>query len=718
MLVQKAATQPLAQRVMSRIKYALKSQYEPLLLNVPVILSNSEVNTYWLTGTQALPSLTERSIFSKDNWNLTNAQKELLLWHCRWSHCDLQRCRMILSKPQQPMDSSTSGEILPQMVKSIFDGVTTCPAFRCEACQFAKQRRRSPQTERISHRDDREGALSKDNIQPGDKVSCDHYMSTTRGRLPHTHGKESKEKKLVGGTIFVDHATNYIFSNHQNHLTAAATVDSKHQCEKHFGDYGITIKQCSADNHPFCSQLWKDDCIVQQQLETAHSGVGVHHQVKAERHMQTISNWSCALMLHFVLHWPQMASKSANLWPFAIDLAIHTWNRLPARNLHLSPLELLAGGAFGDYSHLQYSHVFGCPVYVLDPKMQDAKKIPKWKRRARRGVYLGISKEHSSTVHLVLNPETGAISPQYHCVFDDTFSTVFSDGQFEDDQWESLLQFGEEWHPSLDEDLLPPDITDFHPNNPTSPVSEGAQRTSPAPEGACRSPRRVTFGPNPTTPSATEGALPASEGATGPTTGPASRLRNPLRIDTGSPRSGPSLSTPTPGNNTPFSSPRSPVLPPQAMHDRPTRVTRPPGILDPSDHTVSSPIKLPCEDRRDSANTATKTELPTKIAKTYTAIEDLQVHSAATNPRGRDYFKTDLIIANYCGALNIERSHTPSTPSLGGSTQTSFAYNASNRAPRVPGERLHASFFANLNWTSLFDIRPGVTLEVLEHSRY
>jgi hypothetical protein len=83
--------------------------------------------------------------------------------------------------------------------------------------------------------------------------------------------------------------------------------------------------------------------------------------------------------------------------------------------------------------------VIGCPVFVLDPKLQDAKKIPKWNMRSRRGVYLGISKHHSSTVHLVPNPSTGDVSPQYHVLFDDHFSTVFSNGIFDPTVWESLV---------------------------------------------------------------------------------------------------------------------------------------------------------------------------------------------------------------------------------------------------------------------------------------
>jgi hypothetical protein len=37
---------------------------------------------------------------------------------------------------------------------------------------------------------------------------------------------------------------------------------------------------------------------------------------------------------------------------------------------------------------------------------------------------MGLSKKHASTVPLVLNPETGYITPQYHIVFNDWFATV------------------------------------------------------------------------------------------------------------------------------------------------------------------------------------------------------------------------------------------------------------------------------------------------------
>jgi hypothetical protein len=91
--------------------------------------------------------------------------------------------------------------------------------------------------------------------------------------------------------------------------------------------------------------------------------------------------------------------------------------------------------------------------------------------RSRQGVYLGVSKNHSYTVHLILNPDTGAISPQYHCIFDDSFSTVWSDGQFDHNLWECLVSQVEniERHSCLQPNRdgtvnLPPDFAPFSPD--------------------------------------------------------------------------------------------------------------------------------------------------------------------------------------------------------------------------------------------------------------
>ena len=74
-------------------------------------------------------------------------------------------------------------------------------------------------------------------------------------------------------------------------------------------------------------------------------------------------------------------------------------------------------------TRLKHYHTFGCPVYVLDARLQDAggPGPPTWDPRARLGIYLGHSPSHAGSVALVLNPRTGLVSPQFHVVIDDMF---------------------------------------------------------------------------------------------------------------------------------------------------------------------------------------------------------------------------------------------------------------------------------------------------------
>ena len=91
----------------------------------------------------------------------------------------------------------------------------------------------------------------------------------------------------------------------------------------------------------------------------------------------TVTQWSCALMVHSVLHWPEAANLE--LWPYAIEHAVYLWNNLPKSGHWMSPIELFSKTKMPDNTQLNQAHVLGCPVYVLNPHLQDGKKIPKWK---------------------------------------------------------------------------------------------------------------------------------------------------------------------------------------------------------------------------------------------------------------------------------------------------------------------------------------------------
>ena len=117
-------------------------------------------------------------------------------------------------------------------------------------------------------------------------------MSPTKGCLIHTLGKRSSMVQLYRDTIFVDHATNYIFNDYLVNHTAATTVESKHKCESRFDKFGAQIKQYAPNNHPYRSKIWADDYAVQLQLPISHSGVEAYHQVLAERYIQPMFNLS------------------------------------------------------------------------------------------------------------------------------------------------------------------------------------------------------------------------------------------------------------------------------------------------------------------------------------------------------------------------------------------------------------------------------------------
>ena len=81
-----------------------------------------------------------------------------------------------------------------------------------------------------------------------------------------------------------------------------------------------------------------------------------------------------------------------------------------------------------NHRDLRRSHVWGCPVYVLEAKLQNYQKLPKWNRRSRLGQFLGFYKEHLTLVANVRNLRTGYILPQYHLVFYDLFKTTVPQG--------------------------------------------------------------------------------------------------------------------------------------------------------------------------------------------------------------------------------------------------------------------------------------------------
>jgi hypothetical protein len=120
-------------------------------------------------------------------------------------------------------------------------------------------------------------------------------------------------------------------------------------------------------------------------------------EARAERAIQTIMYMAQTFMVHASLHWTDKGSDDISLLSFAVKHSVWIYNRVPNVRSGLTPLELITREQ-SDYKDILRSHVWGCPVFVLEAKLQNDQKLPKWNRRARMGQFVGFSEEHSSLV--------------------------------------------------------------------------------------------------------------------------------------------------------------------------------------------------------------------------------------------------------------------------------------------------------------------------------
>jgi hypothetical protein len=374
-----------------------------------------------------------RGIFSSlpcvggsENENLTMAQKELLLWHWRLG-IGMQRIQTMM-RNRTFEDPFGRMQVHPPIIKTKFASTASCTIPRCQSCELSRAHQRSPQVKRVQPNQDAEGAISRNQLQVGDFVSTDQFVCRTPGRLPSGYGREKSTSRFNGGTIYNDAASGLIWVENQVSLGANETIMGKERFEQWIYDHAfVEIKHFHGDNGIFSSEEYRDDCADKMQSQS-FSGVGAQHQnSKAERAIQTIMYMARTFMVHSSLHWTDMGADDISLWPFAVKHAVWLHNRVPNRESGLTPLELITKQK-ADHRDILRSHVWGCPAYVLEPKLQNGQKLPKWNRRSRLGQFLGYSDEHSSLVANVRHLKTGFVSPQYHVVFDDLFESVFSSG--------------------------------------------------------------------------------------------------------------------------------------------------------------------------------------------------------------------------------------------------------------------------------------------------
>ena len=386
------------------------------------------------------------SVTNDRNDNLSEAEKELIRWHCRLGHIGIRRIQGLMRTGILAHSEGTR-----RLHAAACKGKRTHPY--CASCLFGKQSVRPSPGTRISTVRDRRGVIKNDNLRPGQEISVDHFICSTKGRLFSGLGKSADHKLYSGGCLFVDHATNYVHVEFQQSMSSHATLKGKTDFEAKCRDFGILPQKYLSDNGgAFTSKDFAEHLSIFNQT-IRYAGVGAHHHNgHAERHIRTIMSIARTMMLHSAIHWSKVADSC--LWPMAVNQAVYIWNHMPDERHGLSPHDLFTKSRW-PHSKFHDIHVWGCPIYVLDKTIADGKKIPKWEKRSARGMYMGMSPKHASSVPLVLNLETGSITPQFHVVFDDWFATISTDEDalpdFNSDEW--LKMFGDSaYQYMIDED--------------------------------------------------------------------------------------------------------------------------------------------------------------------------------------------------------------------------------------------------------------------------
>jgi hypothetical protein len=194
------------------------------------------------------------------NQNLTTKQKLALRFHFRLGHIAFQHVQWL----------GRQGLLGPEGVKMGKDAIT---APKCAACQFGKQGRTPIPGKRVSFSDS--GALTKDQVSPGQRIFVDQYKSRAPGRTFTSKGASSS-LKFVGGTLFYDAASGYISVHHQHGLTAAETIQSKIKFEQEASQCGVSVGQYHTDNGVFNAQEFMKE-IAEQGQGIQFSGVSAHH---------------------------------------------------------------------------------------------------------------------------------------------------------------------------------------------------------------------------------------------------------------------------------------------------------------------------------------------------------------------------------------------------------------------------------------------------------
>jgi hypothetical protein len=174
------------------------------------------------------------------------------------------------------------------------------------------------------------------------------------------------------GCIFVHYSSGYIFVAHQLGFLAIETIRAKQAFERFSLSVGKYIESYLTDSGAFKATSFVKH-IQDHNQHIQYCEANAHHKNGvAESAVRSILNMVQAMLLHTSCKW--IDGIDASLWPMAVKYAVYLFNQF-LNAQQLCPADIFTGNKLPRHQLLSI-HVWRCPVYVLDPKLQTGQKIP------------------------------------------------------------------------------------------------------------------------------------------------------------------------------------------------------------------------------------------------------------------------------------------------------------------------------------------------------
>ena len=221
---------------------------------------------------------------------------------------------------------------------------------------------------------------SESETAAGDNTYLDALMSSTLVVIPQMSGFLTSDS-FWAATVFVDHATSYMYTHLQGGQTLIKSIEAKAAYEVMAATFGVIVKKFHTDNGFFAEEGFKSDVSYNNQT-ISYCRVGAHFQNGiAEADIKQLTEKLRTMMIHENHLCPEVIQPF--LWPFALKQAGFNLNNLRLRKS--GKLRAKTFSAMHNKINIRYYCTFGCLVYALDARLQGASFIPKWDERVRMG---------------------------------------------------------------------------------------------------------------------------------------------------------------------------------------------------------------------------------------------------------------------------------------------------------------------------------------------